>query len=181
MKRQDDISKLVEALGRGSAKAFDALYAKFHNKVENLARALLEGHTGGMSAKDIAQAVFIKVWEKRTLIAASVKDFDSYLFTMTRNETLNYLSRSALRYTSMAEDLPIPAKDNVMSAIEASETERQIDLALDNMPPQRKRAFLLSRIQGLAYKDIAKEMDISSKTVEKHISSALKDLKKTLS
>lgn len=181
MKRQDDISKLVEALGRGSVKAFDSLYGLFHEKVEKVARAILESHAGSISARDITQAVFLRVWEKRSFIAASVKDFDSYLFTMTRNETLNYLSRSALRYTSMAEDLPIPAKDNVMSAIEASETERQIDLALDDMPPQRKRAFLLSRIQGLAYKDIAKEMDISSKTVEKHISSALKDLKKTLS
>lgn len=181
MKRQDNISKLVEALGRGSVKAFDSLYAKFHYKVERVARALLEGHAGGAVAKDIAQSVFIKLWEKRSLIAGTVKDFDSYLFRMTKNEALNYLSRHARDYTELQPDLPVPSQSNAFSELEAAETEHLIDLALKSMPPQRKRAFLLSRIQGLSYKDIAKEMDISSKTVEKHISSALKDLKKTLS
>ncbi len=181
MKRQNDISKLVEALGRGSVKAFDALYAEFHNKVESVAQALLKGHTGGMIAKDIAQAVFIKVWEKRSLIAGSVKDFDAYLFRITKNETLNYLSRHTKDYMELRPDLPVPSQGDTVSDLESFETEHLIDLALKSMPPQRKRAFLLSRMQGLAYKDIAKEMDISSKTVEKHISSALKDLKKTLS
>ena len=79
-----DISKLVVALGRGSVKAFDAIYAMFHNKVEKVARALVGSYTDKDAAKDITQSVFVKVWEKRSHIAATVKEFDSYLFRMTK-------------------------------------------------------------------------------------------------
>ena len=131
-------------------------------------------------AKDVVQSVFLKVWEKRTFIASNVRDFDSYLFRMTKNETLNCLSRSAGNHQVLGDDIQAPASDNVLSNMEAMEAEHLIDLALEDMPPQRRRAFLMSRIGGLTYKDIAKEMNISHKTVEKHISSAIKDLKKTL-
>ena len=176
-----DVDALVRSLGKGSVEAFDSLYGMFHAKVEKVARILLAGHFEEATAKDIKQAVFLKVWEKRSLIASTVQDFDSYLFRMTKNETLNYLSRKAKDYQVIGPDFQAPSSNSVISEIEAMETERLIDMALEEMPQQRRKAFLMSRIGGLTYKDIAREMDISSKTVEKHISSALKDLKKTLS
>ena len=75
----------------------------------------------------------------------------------------------------------MPSPVSVTSELEALETERILDIVMESMPAQRRKAFLLSRLHGLAYKDIAEEMGISSKTVEKHISSALRDLKKNLS
>ena len=130
---------------------------------------------------DIAQNIFLNVWRRRVRIAATVRDFDAYLFMMTRNEALNYLSRSRQPYEDLPEDLPAYAAEDVQLSVEARDLQRRVAAAVEQLPPQQRRVFELSRIRHLSYQEIAQEMDISPKTVENHLSRALKDIKKTLS
>lgn len=175
----DIVNELVKALGKGSVEAFDKLYRKFYRKVQRVASAIAGDDAAG---KDISQAVFLRIWEKRTFISGTVRDFDSYLFRMTKNESLNYLERVTIPgHDSLPQEMPVLSTEDPGRDIEAEETRKMIGEVLEKMPPQRKRAFLLSREKGMSYKEIADEMGLAPKTVENHISQSLKDFKKTLS
>lgn len=181
MAGQDEIvCSLVKALGKGSVDAFDRIYKMFHRKVERVAAAIV-GSDNRSVIQDISQNIFLKVWEKRTLVSGKVKDFDSYLFRMTKNESLNYLERTLFNHMSLSPEMPLLSSEETGHMVEAEETRAILEEALRTMPPQRRKAFLMSRGKGMSYKEIAEEMGIAPKTVENHISQSLKDLKKTLS
>ncbi len=62
-------------------------------------------------------------------------------------------------------------------AMEAKETEIKLEVAINDLPPRCKEVFLLSRKEGLSYKEIAQALDLTTKTVENQIGIALKQLK----
>ena len=176
----EEIASLVKALGKGSVDAFDRLYLQFRPKVERVVASIVGG--GNYQAvKDIIQNIFLNVWRKRLQIAASVRDFDAYLFMMTRNEALNYLSRDKMTFSDLQDNMPVFASDDVQLSAEASDLRKRVAAALEQLPAQQRRVFELSRMDHLSYKEIAGEMDLSEKTVENHLSRALKNIKKTLS
>lgn len=179
MQGDKSIESLVKALGRGSVDAFDELYRRFRPKVDKVAGAIL-GENNSPTVSDLSQNIFLKVWERRTLIASTVSDFDSYLFRMTKNEALNYIQRRKPSYVGLDDSLPVLSY-GADSSIEAKETKRSVNTVVQQMPPQRKQVFELSRKENLTYKEIAQKMKISTKTVERHLSMALKDIKKSIS
>ena len=92
MQKSSELVSLVQALGRGSVEAFDKLYLLFRPKVDRVLGAIVGGDNYQI-INDIAQNIFLNVWRKRSQIADTVRDFNAYLFRMTKNEALNYLSR----------------------------------------------------------------------------------------
>lgn len=178
MPKTANIESLVKALGKGSVEAFDKLYRLFRPKVENVAKAVLGDNR--QTIKDLTQEIFLKVWEKRSLIAATVRDFDSYLFRMTRNEVLNYVQRHAKDHEQLDGGMQLLSSDDVILSVEGKEAQGQLARLIAEFPPQRKKVFELSRMEHLTYKEIAEKMGISQKTVERHLSLALKDIKNSI-
>ena len=177
-----DIASLVQALGKGSVEAFDCLYLRFRPKVEKVVGSIVGGGISNYQIiNDISQNIFLNVWKKREQIAATVRDFDSYLFLMTKNEALNFLSRYTMPFADLHDNMQAFAAEDVQLSVEAREMQRRVADAVKLLPPQQRRVFELSRINHLSYLEIARELDISPKTVENHLSRALKDIKKTLS
>lgn len=177
-----DVASLVQALGKGSVEAFDRLYVMFRPKVDRVVGAIVGGGVSNYQViNDIAQNIFLKVWKNRVRIAATVRDFDAYLFMMTRNESLNFLSRYTMPFTPLQDDLPMLAPDDTQLSVEARELQERVAAAVKLLPPQQRRVFELSRIRELSYQEIARELDISPKTVENHLSRALREVKKILS
>lgn len=133
------------------------------------------------SAKDIAQKVFINLWESRDSIDPQ-KSVQSYLYTSVRNRCLNYI-RDHKKYRSQVLDLEI---DNIEIAFEEDDPQEYSDLeakvaqALQALPEKCRQVFELSRFKEMKYKEIALELDISEKTVEAHMSRALKTLREVL-
>ena len=132
------------------------------------------------SAKDITQKVFINLWESRDKIDPQ-KSIQSYLFTSVRNRSLNYI-RDQKKYRS--EILDLETHDFEISfeedSIALSELKDKVDAALDELPEKCRLVFEMSRYKNMKYKDIAEELDISVKTVEAHMSKALKTLRANL-
>ena len=179
---QAEIAAWVQALGRGSVEAFDRLYRLFRPKVDKVVGAIVGGGISNYQVvNDIAQNIFLNVWKKRGQIAATVRDFDAYLFMMTRNEALNFLSRYTMPFATLQDDIPVLSPDSTELSVEARELQKRVADAVKLLPPQQRRVFELSRIRELSYLEIARELDISPKTVENHLSRALKDIKKSLS
>ena len=159
---------LVAALQGDSVAAFDALYRMYFPAVYANILHLVKDST---AAQDIVQEVFIRLWEKRKLLQTG-QPVGNWLFVVSYNRSLNHL-RSTLRQRLKLAAL---APDTVESEEEEWEvTSIQLDMlerAIDKLPPQRKKVFLLCKMQGKTYAEAATELQISHYTVKEHITKA---------
>ncbi|MDI9355449.1 MAG: RNA polymerase sigma-70 factor [Chitinophagaceae bacterium] len=131
-------------------------------------------------AEDVVQEVFVNLWEKRNKIdiAISIK---SYLYTSVRNRSINQLKLLFQReqkkekiYENMniSEDISDILKQN-----ELQNTYEIVQEAIETLPPKCKIIFLLSREEYMTYALVAKELNISIKTVENQIIIAFKKIR----
>ncbi len=132
------------------------------------------------TAQEICQQVFIRLWEKRAEMDPQ-QSIKSYLFTAVRNRCLNYI-RDNKKYRSSILDLDCGdfdlAGEEDHFALE--DLQQRVDKALNELPEKCRQVFEMSRFQGLKYREIAEELDISQKTVEAHMSKAMKMLREKL-
>lgn len=169
--------ELITEIAKGSHRAFDKLYLRYAPVVEKFALSILGSRE---DAADIAQSVFMKIWERRALLPG-IESFESWLFTLTRNAVLNFLKK---RRPSLLDD-----PESVFTAVNGHTPEEtavlrdEIALAravVEAQPDQRMRVFIMSRVLGMSHKEIAEELGISPKTVENHIGRVLQELKSRL-
>ena len=133
------------------------------------------------ASKDICQKVFIVLWEKRQSIDPD-QNVKSYLFTSVKNKSLNFL-RDHKKFRSSFLDLEcldIPADDAHDSETRKNELIQEIKKSISNLPEKCRKVFEMSRFDGKKYKEIAEELGISIKTVEAHMSRAMKELRELL-
>ena len=120
----------------------------------------------------------MKVWINRDKLNEALS-IDDYLFIIVKRASINFIRDRKFAETltlelseriggDAASDLPAETRDLISS----------IRTCVDNMPPQRRKVFLMSRRESLSNKEIAQKLSLSEKTVERHITLALTDLKK---
>ncbi|WP_300603315.1 RNA polymerase sigma-70 factor [Niabella sp.] len=125
--------------------------------------------------EDILQNIFIKLWETRaTIQVASVK---AYLYTAVRNECLNQLKHKGVQavYAHTAKITGTEADHG--NKAEQKELQEHIQGLLDRLPEKCATVFYMCRQLGLSYREVAEELDLSIKTVENHMTKALKFLR----
>ena len=136
-------------------------------------------------AEDILQNVFVKLWEKRELLSADT-NLNAYLLTMVKNRCMDFLNHQKVveRYANHQKTLQQEATFNhyALSKFDPEQMdiealERLAEKAIAELPEQCRKVFELSRYDELKYKEIAERLGISVKTVETHISNALKILR----
>lgn len=174
---------LTEKISMGEEGAFRALFNIYYPKVLAFITCIVKEQS---DAEDIAQDIFVKIWERREMLPDHVTSLTGYIYRMSRNAALNKLRRSAnLQYVS---ELDQHASDYSESA-SGTEIENEyyarekalfIRLVVNRMPKQRRLIFEMSRYHGLDNQSIADILHISKKTVENHLSLALKELRKAL-
>ncbi len=174
---------LTEKISMGEEGAFRALFNIYYPKVLAFITCIVKEQSG---AEDIAQDIFVKIWERREMLPDHVTSLTGYIYRMSRNAALNKLRRSAnLQYVS---ELDQHASDYSESA-SGTEIENEyyarekalfIRLVVNRMPKQRRLIFEMSRYHGLDNQSIADILHISKKTVENHLSLALKELREAL-
>lgn len=131
------------------------------------------------SVDDVAQAVFIKVWEKRHKFEVNTS-LKAYLSRMAVNEAISFLRKH--KKHDHQEITPFVggfASDSDKPLLR-KELAANIDAAIDQLPPRCALVFRLSRYEELSYKEIAQKLDISVKTVENQMGKALKLLRVSL-
>jgi len=133
------------------------------------------------AAEEIVQDVFVKLWERRNKIEIK-SSLQSYIFRAVRNSCLNQIKHKKIEetYKSQSQHDPIAKQQNLEDEIHASELENSIREAIDQLPMQRRKVFIMSRYDGLKYREIAEELNISNNTVENHMGKALKFMKEKL-
>lgn len=127
-------------------------------------------------AEDIVQQAFSDVWEKLTG-GTPVQNLKAYMYQAVRNRSLSLIAnRQAHCEAAELTDLEDLTEEE---RIIRSERDARLWTAIDHLPTEQKRIFLLSKRDGLTYQEIATELGISIKTVEHQISKALKTLRET--
>ena len=172
-----DEKALVLQLKEGDEKAFTTLYKLYWAKVYNFSRLYL---TSTEEAEEVVQSVFVKVWEARMFIKEN-ENFKGFLFIITRNIIFNQFRKS---FNEKTYKLTVLNSTNeaydIENEMEASDLKLYINKLIEELPPRQCEVFKMSREKHLSYKEIAKELSISEKTVERHINEALKFLRKNI-
>lgn len=174
------LSSRAESIGTFDRDRFELLFKEHYSSLCSYAYNYTQERE---ASEEIVQDIFFKLWVNReaTVIESSIK---SYLFRAVRNSSLNLIKHIAIREnykeynrSEIEQSELLRAEDSPLT----TELEHQIRLAIDSMPPQRKRIFIMSRYDDLKYREIATELNISIKTVENHMGRALAHLKDRLS
>lgn len=128
-------------------------------------------------AEDIVQQAFSDVWEKLRE-GNEILNFKAYMYQTVRNRSLSLATHAPLyETTSCIPDMPdLEPEEQVALA----ERDARLWSAIDRLPPERRRIFLLSKRDGMKYQEIADLLHISVKTVENQMSKALKTLRDTV-
>ncbi len=130
-------------------------------------------------AEDLVQDAFLEVWRRRENLDFQIS-VQAYLRRAVANRSLNFL-RDNRRLTELPPDVATrPGDLNGESPTETAELQRLISDTIDGLPDKCREAFVLSRYEGLSYREIAEKLGISVKTVEKHIAKGLLSLRNVL-
>ncbi len=129
-------------------------------------------------AREVVQDVFVGVWNNREHLAYD-DSLKPYLFTATRNRTLNHLRKRREKTVALDEvgEAAAAVKSEGEAQMEAEEMRALIFDEVNRLPERCRRIFLLSRQEALSYREIAERLDVSVKTVENQIAIALKRLR----
>ena len=167
--------ELLSRVAEGDEAAFSLLFNAFHQRLGAYVYRLTESLP---ATQEIVQDVFVKIWLKRAILP-ELQSFDAYLFKAARNHVFNYLRKLARERVQQAQlEASLPAS----ATAEAEEEHLDLlDQAIDHLPPQQQKIYLLHRRQGLSHAEIADRLNLSVETVKKHMSLALRSIRKYLS
>ena len=174
--------EIIIQLKGGDHEAFEWVYKKYWSQVYNFCRLYI---TSTEDTKEIVQQVFVKIWEVRTFIKEE-ENFKAFLFIITRNIIFNQSKKKfnedfyKLSVLNAYSPSDILTEHGIEEEMEVTQLSEYINQLIDTLPPKRKEVFLLSRKSHLSYKEISTQLNISEKTVEHHISKALKYLRENI-
>jgi RNA polymerase sigma-70 factor (ECF subfamily) len=168
----------VSKLKRGDVKSFDVLFYHYNERLYYFVFSLIKKQE---DAEGIVQEVFLKIWTNRRSIDLH-KSFKSYVFTIAYNLTIDYLRKRIHEneYIKHLENHFNVESISVENEGDFNIVQSQVEKFIEELPKRRQQIFKLSRINGLSHKEIASRLNISVKTVENHISLAIKHLKEKL-
>lgn len=156
-------------------RAFQLLFSDFFSPLCSFANRYIDSKN---VCEDLVQEVFFQLWQNRKKIQITTST-RNYLITNVRNACVDYLrhqeredtyrERQALQLESEEQD--------AYSLYALSELEEMLNVALAKLPENVCQTFKMNRFEDKTYVQIAEERQISVKTVEAHISKALKLLR----
>jgi RNA polymerase sigma-70 factor (ECF subfamily) len=168
---------MVISLRTGNEKAYADLFHEYYRPLTVFANKYLKDLE---SSKEIVQNFFVFMYENRKslIISTSLK---SYLYQAIRNRCLNHLKENNIRkeYLKNAA-FRQDREESLDDLILANELEHKIFRIISQLTPKCQEVFMMSRSKGLRNQEIADKLGISIRTVETHISNALKTLKEQL-
>ncbi len=177
-----DYKSFIEAIKNGDELAFEIFFTMEYKNVIFFICSYIGNES---AAKDLAQESFISLWKRRGQIDSNY-NLRSYLYTIARNKTLNYIrdnrlkKKNSLEHENLNLNFYALSHPSVIDEIDALEMEKLIDLTLEQLPEKIRRIFNLSRVENLTYKEIAQKENITIKAVEYQIKKALDIFRKRL-
>lgn len=171
-KKKDDL--FINGLKKGDKLSFENLFKAYYGLLYNyLYRLSLDMFV----SEDCLQNVFLNIWLKRNTLQIN-SSLKNYLLRSCHNEFLMYLRKQKKEY-DLLDTLKWEAISEIFNKEENKLEEQlsKLEKDIEELPEKCRQVFKLSKIERKKHKEIAVIMNISTKTVEAHISKALQFLK----
>ena len=167
--------KLISGLKRGNHASFKKLFERYSKPIYQFSFNYLKSKE---AAEDIVQEVFIKIWNNRKKLRTD-SSFQSYLFTIALNVIRKHFNNLSRR-NKIKHDILINFSNSIVDFDDRLDYQillNKLDDLISKMPETRKQVFIKKKIEEKTLKEVAEEFDITTKTVEYHITKAMKFLK----
>jgi RNA polymerase sigma-70 factor (family 1) len=166
----------IDEIKSGSESSFTLVFNQFYTRVYHY---FLKKTRSPEYARELVQLTFIKLWQFRHTLSEE-HSLDLQLFNIAGTTLIDFL-RQQNSQRKMLSQLAVRAAQEEIPAEMVSgdgfEEDDYLRSLTRTLPPVRKKVFILSRIHGHSYKEIAEQLSISSKTVEDHMVKALRHLR----
>ncbi|MBU0764129.1 MAG: RNA polymerase sigma-70 factor [Bacteroidetes bacterium] len=166
---------IISQITQSDESAFEKLFRSFYSLLCGYANKFLNDTD---ESEEIVQELFCNLWIKREELNVT-SSLRSYLFRAVRNSCLNRIKHYGIRDDYKETHLSSIKAEEISGAdlMEANELENRIRHAIDRLPLERRKVFIMSRYDGLKYREIAEKLKISVKTVENQMGAALRFLR----
>jgi len=175
----DSVLNIIPAVKRGlnDELAFEKVYRQYFIRLFRFCFSIVHQKE---AAEEIVNDVFLYLWKRREQ-SGDIRNLGVYLYIATKNLSLNYLRDNHFLHVvdvDINEYIGQYVKLEVTpgSLMETAETIRQMQKAIDELPPRCKLIFKLIKEDSLKYKDVAALLNISVKTVEAQLAIAMKKI-----
>jgi RNA polymerase sigma factor (sigma-70 family) len=162
---------VISQLNNGNEKVFKQVYDLLHRKVFRFFLKRNESHD---TAKELTQKTFVKLWQSRHTLKEEFS-IETQLFTIANSILVDHFRSVAHQnniQTTIAEN--IPESEN---PVKTFEQVNYLNAAIATLPPVRKKVIELRLVHGFTNKEIAHHLSIQVKTVEDHITKALRHVR----
>ena len=180
MKKQMKISEkeYLIALKNNEIEAFDQLFADYGKRLYHFAYGYLKSRD---DAEGLVQEVFLKIWKNRDKLNPDLS-FKAYLFKIAYHYILEFFEKSKRRKVYQHELLEetIEFTEETDERLNYQMLLEKVELLIEKLPPRQKEILLKRKKEGIPVKEIAEQLGISPKTVENHLTEAIKNLKNGL-
>jgi RNA polymerase sigma-70 factor (ECF subfamily) len=167
-------------------QCFNQLFNEYYERFIRFAQGYVREKE---TAEDFVSEAFTQFWENREDLQSDTKP-QAYILTIIKNKCLNHLQHIQVRQhaeniLSEHESWRLSVSINTLQACDpeflfSEEMERIIVETLQSLPKKTRQIFVFNRFEGLSYHEIADKMNLSDKTIEYHISRALRELRISL-
>ncbi|HPR31318.1 MAG TPA: RNA polymerase sigma-70 factor [Prolixibacteraceae bacterium] len=157
-------------------KGYERIFHEWYSSLCNYCFFLINDYD---TAEDIVQELFVHLWENWERLK-TLESVNGYLIKSVKNRSINYIKKHSKFYVVQLEENSTDLTYNLVppagEMVEKKELEAIIDNAIKNLPPRCRTIFILKRMNEMSNTEIAKELNISVKTVEAQMTIALKRL-----
>ena len=170
--------EVFHRIASGDEVAFASMFYHYSTRIaptiQKITRSAIE-------TEEIIQEVFVSIWQNRNRLK-DVDNYAAYIFTVATNKTYNYLKVKA-RQAQQLQHLSLTATtgtNNTFETIDFHESREIIHQLVEQLTPQKKLIYKLTREEGLSHEEVASRLNISKSTVKNHLVETLRYLKDKL-
>jgi RNA polymerase sigma-70 factor (ECF subfamily) len=171
-----DERQLFAEVADGNTASFRRLLDRYQENIFGLALAYLKSFD---KAQDIVQEVFLVVWERRSDFR-NLENPQGFLFTIARNKIISEFRKKRPGALDIFEQMHGAATMPVDRRFEDAQIYQLVQSAVEKLPEQQKKVFILAKREGFSYDEIAVKLGISRETVKVHMVKALAYLRSFL-